>query len=693
MNRYANFVIKHRKIITAVFVLAALTGFLLSLGVRVNYNLVDYLPPSAPSTKALDIINEEFDESIPNASVMVRDVSLPEALEYKERISSIDGVSGVIWLDDVTDVTLPLQTQDTSSVEEFYKNGNALFSITIEPGIETKVINAIREVIGEGNAITGEAPDKSYMESAAENEVLSAVAILLPIILIILILSTTSWLEPLLFLIAIGVSILINMGTNLFFEEISFVTNSVSPILQLAVSLDYAIFLLHSFADYRKECDDVEEAMRLAIKKSVSAVAASATTTLFGFIALVFMEMGIGADLGINLAKGILFSFVSCMVFLPALTICVVKLLDKSRHRELLPSFSNANRFFSKIAFPALALVLLLVVPGYLGQAATEFTYGMTDENPDSRNWQENHAVWDEFGQSNVMAVLVPKGDIVKEYELGQDLLDIDHVDSVVSYATAIGTGIPADFLDPGITDQFYSENYARLIVYTDTDSEGDVAFSTVEAVHDKVRQYYGESFHSIGQSVNLYDMKNVVSKDNVLVNLIAIIAIFAVLLINFRSATLPFLLLFTIEVGIWINLAIPYFTGGTINFLGYLVINTVQLGATVDYAILLTTYYLDNRKWMDQKQAIHKSIGQTFKPILVSGTVLSIAGFTLSMTSSNPVVAGLGLLLGRGTIFSVVMVLCLLPVLLRIFDKAIGATTYKANFFGKQKTLRRQDR
>ncbi|MEA4872316.1 MAG: MMPL family transporter, partial [Synergistaceae bacterium] len=391
MNRYADFVIKHRKIITAVFVLAAVAGLFLRLGVKVNYNLVDYLPSSAPSTKALEIMNEEFDQSIPNASVMVRDVSLTEALQYKERLNAIDGVSSVIWLDDVLDVKVPLETQDSNSVEEFYKDGNALFSVTIDPGIETKAVNAIREVIGEGNAITGEAPDKSYMESAAESEVLSAVVILLPIILIILILSTTSWLEPLLFLIAIGVSILLNMGTNVFFGEISFVTNSVSPILQLAVSLDYAIFLLHSFADYRKECKDVEEAMRLAIKKSASAVAASATTTLFGFIALVFMEMGIGADLGINLAKGILFSFVSCMVFLPALTLCVVKLLDKSRHRDLLPSFSNVNRFLRKLAFPALVLVLILVVPGYLGQASTEFTYGMTDENPESRNWQENH--------------------------------------------------------------------------------------------------------------------------------------------------------------------------------------------------------------------------------------------------------------------------------------------------------------
>ena len=289
--------------------------------------------------------------------------------------------------------------------------------------------------------------------------------------------------------------------------------------------------------------------------------------------------------------------------------------------------------------------------------------------------------------------VLVPKGDVVKEYELGQGLLDIDHVDSVVSYATAVGTGIPADFLDPDITDQFYSEHYARILVYTDTNSEGDIAFSTVEAVQDKVREYYGEDFYSLGQSVNLYDMKNVVSKDNVLVNLIAVIAIFAVLLVTFRSATLPFLLLFTIEMAIWINLSIPYFTGNSINFLGYLVINTVQLGATVDYAILLTTYYLDNRRCMDQKQAIHKAMGETFKSILVSGTVLSVAGFTLYMTSTNPVVSGLGLLLGRGTILSVVMVVCLLPMLLRVFDKAIGATTYKANFFKGHNALHQQDR
>ncbi|MGD9559944.1 MAG: RND family transporter, partial [Oscillospiraceae bacterium] len=619
---------------------------------------------------------------VPTAHVMVRDVTSPEAMEYKDILAGQPGVTSVLWLDSMVDITVPLAMQDAESVEGFYKDGNALFQLTIASGREVEAVNALRELLGEKGAVAGEAPDKSFMENAANTEVGQATAILVPVILLLLILSTTSWLEPILFLAAIGVSILINMGTNLFLGEVSFITNSVSPILQLAVSLDYAIFLLHSFADYRKKYDDVQRAMRHAIKKSVSAVAASATTTLFGFLALVFMEMGIGADLGINLAKGIVLSFVSSMVFLPALTLLCVKLLDKTTHRPFMPSFAGVGRVLTRVATPVLVVVLILAVPSFLGQRSTGFTCGLTDNNPGSRGLEESTAIHETFGQSTAMVIMVPRGDVVKEYELGQALQTLPHVTGVMSYASTVGTGIPSDFLDEAVTSQFYSEHYARIILYTDTEKEGDVAFATVEAVQDTVRAYYGDDFYAVGESVNLYDMRNVVQVDNVRVNLIAIVAIFLVLLVTFKSATLPFILLFTIEVGIWINLSIPYFMGEPINFLGYLIINTVQLGATVDYAILLTSYYMSNRQKMGQKQAIHLSLGQTFKSILVSGAVLAVAGFTLSFTSTNPIVAGLGLLLCRGTILSMLMVLCMLPALLRLFDKPTGKLTRKANFY-----------
>ncbi|MDL2300211.1 MMPL family transporter [Clostridiaceae bacterium OttesenSCG-928-D20] len=678
----ARFIIKHRKLIVILFIAGALLGGVLSLGVKVNYDMVDYLPESAGSTKAISVMNEEFSQSIPNTNVMVKNVSITEALEYKAQIAELVGVTEILWLDDMADVTIPINALDKSTVETFYKEGDALFQVTLASGLESDGVNAIRGLLGERGAVSGEAPDKSFMEGAAVNEVLQATIILVPLVVVFLMFATSSWIEPLLFLIAIGVSILFNMGTNILFGEISFVTNSVSPILQLAVSLDYAIFLLHSFADYRKKYGDVERAMRHAMKKSVRAVAASAVTTLFGFIALTFMDMGIGKDLGLNLAKGIVFSFISCMVFLPALTVMSVKLLDKCSHRPLLPSTKNVYKGMRKISYVALFLAIVLIVPAFLGQLNTPFTYGVSDTNETGSSHLEAAAIDERFGKSSIIAILVPRGDVARELSLSEELDDLDHVTGVMSYASTVGTEIPADMLGSDVTDNFYSENYARLILYTDTKSEGDTAFALVEKVEETVKSHYEDGYYMAGESVNLYDMKNVIKVDNVKTNLIAIISIFLVLIITFKSVTLPIFLLLTIEIGIWINLSIPYFANSPINFLGYLVINTVQLGATVDYAILLTSYYMDSRKKMPQNEAMHFAMGQTFKSIILSGASLAIAGFALSITSSNPIVSILGTLLFRGTILSVIMVLGLLPALLRLFDKPTGKLTFGANFF-----------
>lgn len=692
MDKFTNAVVRHKKAIIIIFAAVALVCALFTVFVKVNYNMLDYLPPSAQSTTALKIMTKEFTQSMPNTSVMIRNVSIPEAIDYKHKLSGISGVTEVLWLDDVADIKQPLVMRDQDTIKQFYKDGNALFSLTIAKGMEKETTEAIRGMIGDGNALAGEAPDIAFMQQATGSEVLNAMAILLPAILIILILATTSWIEPLLYLAAIGISILINMGTNIFLGRISFMTNSVSPILQLACSLDFAIFLLHSFALNRKKYLDVAEAMRHSIKESIPSIAASAATVMFGFLALVFMDFRIGADLGLALAKGILFSFISVMVFLPVLTLSVYKYIDKTQHRPLMPGFKKVNKVLSKVFIPALILVVILIVPCFLGQSHTNFTYGMPTA-PNSRSGQDSTAIKDTFGQSTTTVLLVPRGVAVKEEELCQGIEKLEHVTGVVSYASKVGTAIPAGFLDEAITAQFYSQNYARIVIYTDTPQEGDLAFKTVENIQNAAKAYYGNAIYTVGQSVNLYDMKDVVHKDSILTMILAIIAIFVVLLLTFKSATLPFLLLVTIEAAIWINLAIPYFSGISLNYIGYLLINTVQLGSSVDYAILLTVHYMRNRKLLPQKEALSKSLGDTFKPILISAATLATAGFTLYITSSNPVISILGMLLGRGTLISMFMVVCFLPALLSVFDKVIGKTTYKSGFIGKKNKLNNDHR
>src|SRR5690625_2208113 len=323
------------------------------------------------------VMEEEFSGDMADTRVMVKDVSIQEAMAFKTDIEAIDGISEVMWLDDVFDIKTPIEMGDVDTVKTYYQDKKALFTISIEAGKEVEATDEIYEVIGEENALSGGALDTAIAQKTTGEETTNAVLILVPIIIIILLLSTRSWIEPLFLLIAIGVSILINLGTNIFIGETSFISQAVAPILQLAVSLDYAIFLLHSFDDYRKKIDDPTVAMTKAMRRSFPAIAASAATTFFGFMALTFMEFGIGSDLGMNLVKGILLSFLSVMVFLPALTLMFYEYIDRTYHRPFMPSNYNIGNFVLKLRIPVVILVLFLIVPAFLAQSKTNFIYGM----------------------------------------------------------------------------------------------------------------------------------------------------------------------------------------------------------------------------------------------------------------------------------------------------------------------------
>lgn len=653
-----------------------------TLKVSVNYDMTDYLPDDAGSTVAMDIMQEEFEGSVPTNRIMIQDVTIQEALEFKNKLEKIDGVSNVTWLDDAIDLKSPLEMADQGVVETYYKDNKALFSFSIREGEEVVITDNIYELIGEDNAMSGESLNTATQQKMAGTESMYAAALLVPIIILILVLSTNSWIEPLFFLTAIGVSVLINMGTNIFLGEVSFVTQSVAPILQLAVSLDYAIFLLHSFADYRKKVEDPHHAMELAMKKSFSAITASASTTFFGFIALTFMNFEIGADLGINLVKGILLSFISVMIFLPALTLLFYKWIDKTKHKPLLPSIKNKGNAVVKMKIPSILLVLLVIVPAFLAQSQTNFIYGIGDQPENTRAGSDIVKIKEHFGESTPIVLLVPKGDVAIEEELVQDLEKIEHVSSVLAFVNTVSAAIPPEYLDSSITDQFYSENYARIILQTETKNEGEKAFHLIERVQDKAKSYYDQDVFMVGESVTLYDIKNIVQKDNQLVNLLTILTVAFVLFVTFKSISIPFILLLTIQTAVWINLSVPYFTDSPLVYVGYLLISIIQLAATVDYAILLTDAYKEYRQEMPALAAIKRTLDEKIFAIGISASILSSVGFILWITSSNPIVTSIGLLLGRGALLAFIMVVFFLPACLLVFDKLITKTTWKANFF-----------
>lgn len=683
MEWIARRIIGHKKTVVAVcLVLTAICG-ILSLKVKTDFTLSDYLPKDAESTVAFNIMQKEFHQIIPNERVMVKNVSVSEALDYKEKLLKINGVEQVLWLDDMVNLKIPIEALPKDITEPYYKNGNALFQVAVRKGEELSATLAIYDIIGRDNCVDGEAANNATSQMYSLREPLRAVMILTPVIIIILLLVSSSWIEPLLFLITIGISVIVNMGSNILLGEVSYITQSVSPILQMAVSLDYTIFLLHCFEDQRKIHPDINEAMVGAVKKSFLSIAASAATTLFGFMALIFMRFRIGADLGLNLVKGIIFSYLAVMIFMPALTLLCCKWLDKTRHKKLIPDFKGVGNVLLKFRVPASILLIFIIVPCFMAQSRSDFIYGIGDINPDSKLGRDSQKINQVFGRSMSTVILVPKGDTSSELLLCEDLKEMEHTTSVLSYVSIIGSTIPREFLDENVVNNFYSKNYSRIIVNSDTKEEGGDAFDYVEKVRKITAKYYDTSY-STGQSAVLYDMRQVVSGDTRLVNGIAILAIALVLFITFKSWSMliPAILILVIEAAIWVNLAAPYFLGQSLIYIGFLVINTVQLGATIDYAIFVTNNYMANRKVVLKREAMLRVLDKNLIAIMTSALILSSAGFCLRLTSTNPTIAALGTLLGRGTILSLIMVTLVLPMLLMLFDRPIGATTLRSNFY-----------
>ena len=661
----------------------------LSTMVGVNYNFADYLPEDAPSTKALDIMEEEYSQPIPNMRVVIYDVSIPDALEYKEKIEKVEGVKEVNWLDDAIDIYEPLELADQDTVESWYKDSDALFSVTVSDDEDEKAaaVDDIRAIIGDDNAMSGTAVTDALSPKHTTQEIQKIMLIALPIVFIVLLLTTTSWFEPVLFMITIGVAIMLNRGTNLIFGEISFVTNAAGSVLQLAVSMDYSIFLLHRFAENRSEGGNVQDAMMKAVKQSMGSVLSSGLTTVTGFAALILMRFRIGPDMGHVMAKAIVFSLICVLCFLPALAMSTYKMIDKTRHRAFWPDFGKLAKGILKVRIPAMTLVALLLIPCYIAQGKNDFLYGSSRvySTEETQMGRDLLAIEDEYGVSNPLVVMVPKGDISKEQELNDALKADPNVTSVISYVNTVGASIPQDYVPEDSLSQLYSEHYSRFVVSLDTEEVEKGWDEKVDELHSICEKYYGDEVLIAGDLASTEDLKDTITVDNTRVNILAILFVFVILVFNFKSISIPVILTVVIELSIWINLSVPYIQSTTLHYIGYLIISSVQLGATIDYAILLTGRYMEERKTRNRKEAAVESIRACVLSLFTSAIILTIAGGVLGAISTNLVLSQLGTLVGRGAVISFILVLFVLPALLMIFDRLIEKTTAKTKFYKEE--------
>lgn len=671
--------LRARGVVLGVFLLASVACGVMSLGVGVNYDMVDYLPQEAPSTIALEVMDASYDKAVPNLRVMVPDVEIPQALEYKQRLAQVEGVQDINWLDDQLDIRVPLENQDQKVVGDWYQDGNALFSLVVAEEDQDRILEEIRQMIGEEGSMSGNPVDTVNAQVTTGAEVSRMMLIIIPMMFAILLFTTTSWFEPVLFMVNVGVAILLNMGTNLMFGEISFITQTTGAILQLACSMDYAIFLLDRFEEIRRTGLEPLEAMTQAVVKSASSILSSGLTTVVGFAALIIMQFKIGPDMGYVLAKGIAFSLLTTLALLPCLTLYCYRLIDRTQHRSLMPDFARTARAADRAKRVVAAAVFLLLVPCYLAQQQISFLYGTSGmASPGSQVAKDRDAINSLFGESASFALLVPKGEVAREQELNDRLKGMPEVSSVLSYVENVGRTIPQEYVPPQQLELLNSQEFTRLVITARVAPESDETFRFVERLRALAEEYYPGSYHLAGECANVYDMKATITADSVKVNAIAIGAIGVILLVTFRSLSLPLLLLITIESSIFINLAVPYFTGQSLNYIGYLIISSVQLGATVDYAILFTNRYLENRRQISRKEAAARTIQDTAGSILTSGGILTSAGMVLGLVSTNGVISQLGILIARGAALSALLVLVLLPALLTTLEGLIRKTTAK---------------
>jgi hypothetical protein len=662
--------------------------------VKINYEFSDYLPETSASTKSLQVLEDSFGGNLPNGYIYAQGVSLMQAEALAGNFEDIDGISDVLWLGSVVDIRQPLEIYDESTVSAWKSEEGYLYQITLDSTKAVAAVAEAKEVAAAGGAsnvaLSGDAVNTAVAQGSSDFEVQVILVMAVLVILGLLLLTSEAWFEPVLFLSVIGLSIIYNLGTNIVFGEISFITQMCAAVLQLAVSMDYGIVMLHEYRHFKSEGLVSYEAAVSAMHKASGVIASSAATTFFGFLSLCVMAFLIGADMGVVLAKGIVFSFLSVLFILPVLVLLSEKLLQKTAHRKLLPSFTKFARFCVRVSVPFTVVAALVVVPCFLGSRQTEFVYGASGfVEPGSEIYEDTNLIEDTFNASGQWVLLVPEGNWGTEKELTQAIKDMPHVTSVTSYITSVSERIPTEMVPEESLSALISGGYSRIIIGTDYSGESEGAFSLIQTIRDTAQQYYPETYELVGGAVTCYDMSLIVNDDSLRVLLASILAIGLVLLVMFRSISIPIILLFTIELSIWINLAIPYFMGTSIQYIGYLIISAIMLGATVDYTIILSRSYLEMRQTMPKRQAIVQAISYSAITILTSATILTLCGIFISVISSNGVISGLGTLIGRGAFIAALNTFFLLPTLFMIFDRIIEKTTIGARFYkGKGNTL-----
>ena len=692
------FIIERSRAIEIVFVIAVLLSMLAAPFVNINYDLTRYLPDTVQSKAGLDLMEEKF--GYPGTGrVMIEDVTLYEAKQYKDKLEKVDGVDQIMWLDTGTDVFSSDAFINFNSIDDYYKDGSAVMDIVFEKGDTSRktsrAIDAMQEITGEKGHYVGMAVQNKSLAENVTKEMKLILTLGVLMIFIILCLTTNSWFEPVLYLIVMGVAILINKGTNIFLGEISFLTNSVSAVLQLAVSMDYSIFLIHAFTREKNKGLDQMTALTNAINEALNSIFASSLTTIVGFIVLAFMKFNIGFDMGIVLAKGIIFSLLTVVFFMPAMILRLTPMIEKTGHRSFMPGFDKLSRGIYRIRYGVLIFVAIFVIPAYTAQNMNRFLFGndAVGASEGTKVYDDEQLINAKFGRSNMMMALVPNTSLIGERAFTDEVEALAYSKSETSMAGSLPDGVPEEFLPKSITEQLHKNDYSRILIYVRSKGESKLAYQCSDEIQALMKKYYPENSYLVGTTPSTQDIETTITKDYSRVNVLSLLGVFFVVMFSFKSVAIPVIIMIPIEVAIFINMAVPYIKGDTMIFMGYIIVSCIQLGATVDYAILTTNNYLECRKQAEKREAAIQALNMSIPAILTSGSILTIVGYILYNISSVAAIGDLGHLIGRGAWMSMLLVCTLLPAFLVLFDNILMDNEFERirKFFEKRRMRRRE--
>lgn len=666
-------------ILSIILLIPAVWGY---VNTRINYDVLTYLPEDIETMQGQEIMTNDFGIGA-FSMLMVDGMEDKEIVKLKEKVEKVDGVENVLWYDSLADISVPQSMLPSKLYDEYNTEDGTMMAVFFKDGTSSdetmKAITEIRKITGEQCFLSGMSAIVEDTKELAEKETPLYVLIAVALSALVLAITMESIFVPVLFLLSIGIAIVYNLGTNVFFGEISYITKALAAVLQLGVTMDYSIFLMHSYQEQQVRYNgDKERAMAHAISQTFSSVIGSSVTTVAGFIALCFMSFTLGKDIGIVMAKGVIFGVLVCVTVLPSMILCCDKLIEKTKHKPLLPDIGRISDKVTKRYVIYVVAFVILLFPAIYGNNHTGVYYNLDESLPkDLPSVIANTKLKEDYNMNTTHMILVDSsvaGSDVKK--MSQEIEKVDGVKWVLGLDNLVGSGVPADMLPESVTGMLKNDKYQLLMVNSTYKVATDKVNKQIEQI-DKIMDKYDKGAMLVGEGPLTKDLINITDTDFKRVSAVSIGIVFVIILLLFKSITIPVILVGVIEFAIFVNMGIPFYTGTKLPFVASIVIGTIQLGATVDYAILMTTRYQRERSRgagkFDAITTAHKFSAQS---IIVSALSFFAATIGVGLYSNIDMISSLCILMARGALVSMVVVVLILPSLFMVFDKIIVKTS-----------------